>query len=810
MKFTSIYTNPKKFTTSEYLVDFWSTTLYGQSNLNQWIKGRSGLTMPDTIGSDDINILTPTLLSSNAHAWEGDKTRSAEKLLDGGSYTVYFKTKQVYAVNHYLLMFGNAAGWNQRGISIYNVGNTQYIMISDGVNWSETIQSVTDLATVGGWFEVFIEVDFATKRIRCKFYKHDGTVIGTSTNINISTYTFNANDNAVNLKFYNPGMTIADFKKFSGLKTLAQCQNNAYITDLQIYYPTIFDETDVSGNANHLTASVSWENDKYYSDKSTYLLDHGYTLYQRYNYPDIYVPNTPAGAEVVRTIAGYIRMKNVPGSLISHNLTDSYLEFTGTTSGIMDKSSATYFEDFTRDALMISVGTLNHYDVVNPKRWHITEINKITFNRFFKSGYRGLMFPKVTNNSHSQRNLLTEIFSFATNKTGSDLNKVLQYTNDSDITFNNLVFTLPLGSAYAISLQYKGIVGMKPVSFNWGDGAVTDMVMDGTLETIYHYFNQAGTYTIQVQNPGSLIEILMPLYPFTADASIFNTAINLEKIVLNESKIDHGSMSGWSSKMKYLEIWETNLTGNIISGSIDNMLDLVLILISGNNTMSGTLTDKIYLQKVFIAGLSTIGGDVSGLLDLRQLEKTGSTSHFWGTVNNALNFAIMCCDAPNEVTWNVSIGKKAEYNSTIVYSNFSGDISDCLNFWEMRAIPGFLGSLTNLTKLQTFEGLGSSIAKPTRFNNNPCLISFHPETGWIWTSTEVNQLLADLWTNRDHSKDNIAWDGITYPKPGRGISLNTVGSGAPTGQGIIDKANLEAYRSPNNDPACNLWTITTN
>jgi hypothetical protein len=52
---------------------------------------------------------------------------------------------------------------------------------------------------------------------------------------------------------------------------------------------------------------------------------------------------------------------------------------------------------------------------------------------YFNSGYEGTDFIKMTNNSVSDRITLTELFSFPTNKTGTNLDKILRYTNDYKI-----------------------------------------------------------------------------------------------------------------------------------------------------------------------------------------------------------------------------------------------------------------------------------------------------------------------------------------------------------------------------------------
>ena len=73
----------------------------------------------------------------------------------------------------------------------------------------------------------------------------------------------------------------------------------------------------------------------------------------------------------------------------------------------------------------------------------------------------------------------------------------------------------------------------------------------------------------------------------------------------------------------------------------------------------------------------------------------------------------------------------------------------------------------------------------------------------VLDATETNAVIAGVWANRDAAKsrtERVIDIGKDTPTP----------NAAPTGQGLIDKAALQAYRSPNNDPAKALWTVITN
>ena len=70
----------------------------------------------------------------------------------------------------------------------------------------------------------------------------------------------------------------------------------------------------------------------------------------------------------------------------------------------------------------------------------------------------------------------------------------------------------------------------------------------------------------------------------------------------------------------------------------------------------------------------------------------------------------------------------------------------------------------------------------------------------VLSSAQVNAVLAGFWANRDATK----------PRVERTINLANIGNGAPTGQGLVDKAALQAYRSPTPPGTAALWTVTTN
>jgi hypothetical protein len=80
------------------------------------------------------------------------------------------------------------------------------------------------------------------------------------------------------------------------------------------------------------------------------------------------------------------------------------------------------------------------------------------------------------------------------------------------------------------------------------------------------------------------------------------------------------------------------------------------------------------------------------------------------------------------------------------------------------------------------------------------LCDFNVNTSVVYSAAQINKILADFWANRNMEK------GATT----RVITLSgAVGTSAPTGQGLTDKAALQLYSSPTPPGTAALWTVTT-
>lgn len=263
------------------------------------------------------------------------------------------------------------------------------------------------------------------------------------------------------------------------------------------------------------------------------------------------------------------------------------------------------------------------------------------------------------------------------------------------------------------------------------------------------------------------------------------------------------------------------LTMDSFSATIENDYTHV---VTATGSGSGVSTLRIISRETItltLDGTAKFYDDVAGTIN------EGTTRIITGTVGNTISTVYFKCPSGtanlvfSEIDCIVDLrfygttncaslgGSFARYTSLTYLlatgnNTFSFDLSG-LHALENIVVYGnnsISGSTENLVKLHTFDVRGNntithpSVAKLKRLTNyivsSPCVL----------TTANVNQLLADFWANRDDDKYTTQTIRVINLMGG-------TGTGAPTGQGVIDKANLQNYRSPWNDPAKALWTVTT-
>lgn len=441
---------------------YWSSHLFGEDDLNFRARSRSGLSLVDDFGNN-ASILTPTFLSSAVgHEMRGDKTRTAEHIFDGVSHSIYLRFKVINDVpasgfgtpSKMLACFGSIGAG--RGFGVIVTNNKFQVYVSDGTNekvngffnnlvgWVSTPINTT--IKNGGWCDMIFTMDIATHILQGFIYDSAGNQISMTENMDLSTWTFNTSDNAQPYYFAQGQITVCNLRKFTGVKTIAQCRDKTYITDIEFDIPDLISGTDISGNNMHLTRNLITKADRTYSDYMTHLLDYGYSKYRLADKPDIDIPNTVAGTAVVNNLleVGYVKVSDHPGNSVSHNFADSAIDFAGDD---FDRSDAAIYSDDARAAT-------THYDAANVKRWHISELNQALLHRWKNTGYKGKSFVHAYPNSCDEdegRSILTEIFSYNTDNTGDDYEKILQFTADRTIVIGGGYLFNPYNEVFKVT-----------------------------------------------------------------------------------------------------------------------------------------------------------------------------------------------------------------------------------------------------------------------------------------------------------------------------------------------------------------------
>jgi peptidoglycan/xylan/chitin deacetylase (PgdA/CDA1 family) len=412
-------------------------SLYYRNNLDLHIIGRSGLTLPDEYGNNAT--ILPAVFINKGGYYVGVKTRAEEHVFDGNDHTIFMEITQLLSTTGSYQILGLGSDLSGRGIQLYM--STTYLMMycGDGIvsQVSKVVMSNVNTTMLGqGRLFLLITINATTKKINIGFYNSAGNAIATPVEQNISTFTFNANDNAQKYYFFSAFHGVSNFKKFTGIKTLSQCRDNTYRTDLQLHYPCIYGLGETVSGLNLVGINASkFINIGYSNHDDTWILDYGYDVYRAYtdivalsDLRDIIVPHNMDGSSIVFSQVNYSFIKSVPGNLTHHNNSDSKIRFI---NEFYDRSDETIWADAAR---------IGYYDASHTKDFHISELNQTTLYGMLNAGYRGKLYVKCDNNSvddgsenflrKGTKGVLEEILGYASDKTLTQNKNILTYTGD--------------------------------------------------------------------------------------------------------------------------------------------------------------------------------------------------------------------------------------------------------------------------------------------------------------------------------------------------------------------------------------------
>jgi hypothetical protein len=405
-----------------------------------WIKenSRSGLTLVDSVNSptNDISILPSfvTTLGVTAYAYINDN--GALDIYDT-DFTVCGWINIKENTSAYRQTFGKQISGSVQGrYCFYAISSTGYYhCLAQSSGTTVDIASNINASTCGAAF-LLMDINQTSKKVRFFIW----TAATGFNQIGVDTsFTGTFPHMADAYRFYygcvNTVTTgaptsysqseIADIRIFRRILTPTEqtaLVNRGSVSNPLAYYPcNNINFLDSSGNGYHLTTSgIGYPQLSYGTFGSRQGLEVGYTRHTVFPNREIQIPYIHTSTPCASTISGYTKDADIPVDSLNHNGADSFLM---PVSGTMDRSNVT---TCTRLAV----------DVVDPFRYlvgfkgglHSVECKNRNIASFFNDDYRGQNFIKRNGR------IITDWVNYATNKTGSDYDKVIGWTGE-DMTF---------------------------------------------------------------------------------------------------------------------------------------------------------------------------------------------------------------------------------------------------------------------------------------------------------------------------------------------------------------------------------------
>jgi hypothetical protein len=364
-------------------------------------------------------------------------------------------------------------------------------------------------------------------------------------------------------------------------------------------------------------------------------------------------------------------------------------------------------------------------------------------------------------------------------------------------TNNYLLLTQP-NTSQVIGFNVEGT---GTLSINWGDGNTNTYSLSGSLQPISHTFGSAGTYGV------------------TLVGNVTGFESNNEAGIGGTGATSFGGNIATMTGLTYLYVIGTNT----LSGSITNLTGLTLLYVTGSNTLSGSITNLTGLTQLAVGGNTTLTGSVAGLTHLTVLAAQG-TNTLSGDITNLTGLTHIYVSGSNTITGSISGLTNLNFIIALGPNTLSGSISGLtqLTFLQLGGSNTLSGSITGLTNLTYLNDGGASTLSgkmdgltaledlnqvngtfdysTTNWNNLPALSYVSVKN---LTQSEVDALLGGMWYNKDASKPNNGYFNVS-----RSITC-TSGCAAPSSTGYTYKADLQAYKTPNNAGPM-VWTVNTN
>lgn len=442
-----------------------------KDDLSLYINERSGDTMVDTFGNN-ATLLFPEYnkLSTNGPLYYADNGNLDINKASGFTMCGWVNSKTTDK-SSIRVFFGKGIGGTTAGS--YHIGaniTTGYFYVTlRRSSGPYTIESTVDSTTSGRKFLRMV-VNNTTHVL--KFFidevqiGSDLSIVGTVPTL-ASQFEFvvgGANNGVGSDNLSYPAIAeISNVKIYPFELTPEQGTilfNEDYVVGAIADYPLAGNGIDCSGNNYHLNGVEEYT---YSTTGSKRMLDKGYTIWERTDSKDIYIPfkmdDTPISSPGLPT--GYTKYKDFYPTTDGINLFPFIIRMVGEN---WDKSDVTKFNDFARNSI--------YYNSSYPTEWNSAELNQFTINNLCTPEHIGKIFIKAENNSINYHDRVLEFFSYATVKSGSDYSSVLRYTHDLS------VMPTIITDYYYSSTHYAAIKEDKILAFNDSTGELS-LSLDG-------------------------------------------------------------------------------------------------------------------------------------------------------------------------------------------------------------------------------------------------------------------------------------------------------------------------------------------
>lgn len=253
----------------------------------------------------------------------------------------------------------------------------------------------------------------------------------------------------------------------------------------------------------------------------------------------------------------------------------------------------------------------------------------------------------------------------------------------------------------------------------------------------------------------------------------------------------------------YTTGWTSSTNAASITCDLGQLINTTVIRFSGNHTFTGDVSALTALEWLEGTSTNTVTGSITNLTKLKTVK---NFQNLTGDLTALTDLSYLAPAAPYNITGSItnlaSLATIQLTSTTTGITNLTGSIANktLLTYCDLRGANTITGSIAGCTALLYFSIAGNNTVTYPNTTNIKGLSYLTVSTTARLTAANINQLLADTWLNRNEAKANS----------NRVLNLfGEFSSDAPTGQGLIDKAALEAYRSPNGDVSKSLWTVTT-